>query len=55
MTWKDIMLLLKQTFTSLEKHRVLEQAVMAGNNHYLSFSQTQGNGGRFPLGTRQSL
>jgi hypothetical protein len=34
-SWKDIMLLLSQTFTALEKQRVLDQAVKAGDDYHL--------------------
>jgi hypothetical protein len=37
--WKDIMLLLKQTLTSLEKQRVLSPAMDTRNN-YLSATKT---------------
>jgi hypothetical protein len=35
LSWKDVMLLLSQTLTSLEKHQVLHQAVTAGDNYHL--------------------
>jgi hypothetical protein len=38
LSWKDIMLLLSQTLTSLEKQRVLDQAVIAGDNYHLDKS-----------------
>jgi hypothetical protein len=41
MAWKDIMLLLTLTLTTLEKQWVLKQATIVGNNYYLSQSKTQ--------------
>jgi hypothetical protein len=38
LSWKDVMLLLSQTPTSLEKHQVLDQAVKAGDNYHLDKS-----------------
>jgi hypothetical protein len=35
LSWKDVMLLLSQTLTSLEKQWVLDQAVKAGDNYHL--------------------
>jgi hypothetical protein len=35
LSWKDVMLLLSQTLTSLEKLQVLDQAVTAGDNYHL--------------------
>jgi hypothetical protein len=35
LSWKDVMLLLSQTLTSLEKQRVLDQAVTDGDNYHL--------------------
>jgi hypothetical protein len=46
LSWKDVMLLLSQTFTSLEKQRVIDQAAKAGDYYHLdkcgptSLSQT---------------
>jgi hypothetical protein len=36
LSWKDVMLLLSQTLTSLAKQRVLDQAVTAGDNYHLA-------------------
>jgi hypothetical protein len=50
LSWKDIMLLLSQTLTSLEKQRILDQAAAAGDNYHLDkcgptgLSQTLGRG-----------
>jgi hypothetical protein len=33
--------IIKQTLTNVEKQRFFEHAVMAGNNYYFSFAQTQ--------------
>jgi hypothetical protein len=33
LSWKDVMLLLSQTLTSLEKQQVLDQAVTDGDNY----------------------
>jgi hypothetical protein len=41
MAWNDIMLLLTQTLTTLEKQQVFEQATIVGNNYYLSQSKSQ--------------
>jgi hypothetical protein len=38
LSWKDVMLLLSQTLTSLEKQRVLDQAAAAGDNYHLDKS-----------------
>jgi hypothetical protein len=38
LSWKDVMLLLSQTLTSLEKQQVLDQAVTAGDNYHLDKS-----------------
>jgi hypothetical protein len=38
LSWKDVMLLLSQTLTSLEKHQVLDEAVTAGDNYHLDKS-----------------
>jgi hypothetical protein len=38
LSWKDVMLLLSQTFTSLEKQWVLDQAVTARDNYQLDKS-----------------
>jgi hypothetical protein len=35
LVWKDIMLLLDQTLSSLEKQRVLAQATQVGDNFHL--------------------
>jgi hypothetical protein len=35
LAWKDIMLLLDQTLSSLEKQRVLAQATQVGNDYHL--------------------
>jgi hypothetical protein len=35
LSWKDVMLLLSQTITSLEKQQVLDQAVIAGDDYHL--------------------
>jgi hypothetical protein len=40
LSWKDVMLLLSQTLTSLEKQRVLDQAVIAGDNYHLDKSSS---------------
>jgi hypothetical protein len=54
LNWKDVMLLLSQTLTSLEKQWVLDQAVTAGDNYHLykssptvlsDWSLTGGGGG----------
>jgi hypothetical protein len=42
LSWKDVMLLLSQTLTSLEKQRVLDQAVTAGDNYHLDKSSPTG-------------
>jgi hypothetical protein len=42
LSWKDVMLLLSQTLTSLEKLWVLEQAVTAGDNYHLDKSGPKG-------------
>jgi hypothetical protein len=36
LSWKDVMLLLSQTLTALEKHQVLHQAAKAGNDSLLA-------------------
>jgi hypothetical protein len=41
-SWKDVMLLLSQTLTPLEKQWVLEQAVTAGDNYHLDKSSPTG-------------
>jgi hypothetical protein len=38
LSWKDVILLLSQTFTSLEKQQVLDQAVTAGDNYHFDKS-----------------
>jgi hypothetical protein len=38
LSWKDVLLLLSQTLTSLEKQRVLDQAIKAGDNYHLDKS-----------------
>jgi hypothetical protein len=35
LSWKDVMRLLSQTLTALEKQQVLDQAVKAGDNYHL--------------------
>jgi hypothetical protein len=35
LAWKDVMLLLDQTLTSLEQQTVLDQATQAGNDYHL--------------------
>jgi hypothetical protein len=35
LSWKDVMLLLSQTLTSLEKQWILDQAVTPGDNYHL--------------------
>jgi hypothetical protein len=35
LSWKDVMLLLSQTLTALEKQWILDQAVKTGNNYHL--------------------
>jgi hypothetical protein len=42
LSWKDVMLLLSQTLTSLEKQQVLDQAVTAGDNYHLDKSGPTG-------------
>jgi hypothetical protein len=42
LSWKDVMLLLSQTLTSLEKQQVLDQAVTAGDNYYFDKSGLTG-------------
>jgi hypothetical protein len=42
LSWKDVMLLLSQTLTSLEKQWVLDQAVTAGDNYHLDKSSPTG-------------
>jgi hypothetical protein len=42
LSWKDVMLLLSQTLTSLEKQWVLDQAVTAGENYHLDKSSPPG-------------
>jgi hypothetical protein len=42
LSWKDVMLLLSQTLTSLEKQRVLDQAVTAADNYHLDKSGSTG-------------
>jgi hypothetical protein len=42
MSWKDVMLLLSQTLTSLEKQQVLDQAVTAADNYHLDRSRPTG-------------
>jgi hypothetical protein len=42
LSWKDVMLLLSQTLTSLEKQPVLDQAVTAGDNYHLDKSSPTG-------------
>jgi hypothetical protein len=39
--WKDVMLLLDQTLTSLEWQRVLDQATQAGNGYHLQKSSVK--------------
>jgi hypothetical protein len=38
LTWKDIMLLLDQTLSSLEKQWVLAQATQVGNDYHLQWA-----------------
>jgi hypothetical protein len=38
LSWRDVMLLLSQTLTSLKKQQVLDQAVTAGDNYHLDKS-----------------
>jgi hypothetical protein len=38
LSWKDVMLLLSQTLTSLEKKWVLDQAITAGDNYHVDKS-----------------
>jgi hypothetical protein len=52
MSWKDIMLVLKEILTSLEKQRVLSQMVDTGNNYYLSATRANRQEGKFLLGIR---
>jgi hypothetical protein len=35
LSWKDVMILLSQTLTTLEKQEVLDQAVAAGDDYHL--------------------
>jgi hypothetical protein len=35
LSWKDVMLLLSQTLTSLEKQRILDQAAAVGDDYHL--------------------
>jgi hypothetical protein len=35
LNWKDVMLLLSQTLTALEKQQVLDQAAAAGDDYHL--------------------
>jgi hypothetical protein len=41
LAWKDAMLLLDQTLTSLEMQRVLDQATQAGNDYHLQKSSVK--------------
>jgi hypothetical protein len=41
-SWKDVMLLLSQTLTTLEKQWVLDQAVKTGDNYHLDKSGPTG-------------
>jgi hypothetical protein len=50
LSWKDVMLLLSQTLTALEKQWVLDQAVKAGDNYHLDKS---GPAGLSPTGPSQ--
>jgi hypothetical protein len=50
LSWKDVMLLLSQTLTSLKKQWVLDQAVTARNNYHfhkrpVSYQALTGGGG----------
>jgi hypothetical protein len=38
LAWRDVMLLLSQTLTSLEKQQILDQAIEAGNDYHLAKS-----------------
>jgi hypothetical protein len=42
LSWKDVMLLLSQIFTSLERHWVRDQVVTAGDNYHLDKSSPTG-------------
>jgi hypothetical protein len=42
LSWKDVMLFLSQTPTSLENHQVLDQAVTAGDDYHLDKSSLTG-------------
>jgi hypothetical protein len=42
LSWKDVVLLLSQTLTSLEKQQVLDQAVAAGDSYHLDKSSPTG-------------
>jgi hypothetical protein len=41
LAWKDVILLLDQTLTSLEQKRVLDQATQAGNDYHLQKSSVK--------------
>jgi hypothetical protein len=50
MAWKDIILLLTQTLTTLEKQWVTEETTTVGSNYYLSQSKSQQKEQKIPRG-----